>query len=521
MDKMKGLTRWLKRYHFWVLVVALFLVGFAVFFLVRGSLAGQSDSNKSTIEQKFSSMRSLANFPHHPNREYEERMDEQIRLTRDSVRKAWEVKYDKQADLFPWPEELREDFRNAVKDLRPIEATVPFPTEEEPLSINLRNYYRLYIRDEVKKLAEKIGAAEVKPVVSGTPFGGGQEAAPAPKKNAKGVVWLNQQETQKNHFDWSDQRPSVPSTLQVLYAHEDARVLDALMEIILETNGGKDPSVELPITTIEYIRIGKSAQKLEGKVTAGTGDTARGGGHGQPAPEEGFEEPYEEPVFEGEGEGAYEEGTGDDPADGRYVDMENNKLSGQQLRGTTSGDAGAQQGSLAVAKRIPVQMRLVIDQRKISKLLVACGNSPLTVEVQQMRVNPAGGPRRRGEKDGMAAAPQQSGAAHQNYVPVELYGIVSVYNPVDYTALGVEEEEPEEGAEEAAGDGTQPADETGESTAPADAAGETPDTGETGADAAAGDAAEGTEPAGAGPADADAAAGTPPATDEAAEPATP
>jgi hypothetical protein len=170
-------------------------------------------------------------------------------------------------------------------------------------------------------------------------------------------------------------------------------------------------------------------------------------------------------------------------------------------------------------------MRLVIDQRKIPKLLVECGNSPLTVEVQQMRVNPAGGSRGRGgEEAGMAPALEPSSAVLRDYVPVELYGIVSVYNPVDYTALGVEQEAaetPEEGAEETAGDGSEPPDAAGSGTEPADAAEETPETGQTDADAAESEPAEGTEPAGAAPADADAAAGGPPTTDAAAEPATP
>jgi hypothetical protein len=258
---------------------------------------------------------------------------------------------------------------------------------------------------------------------------------------------------------------------------------------------------------------------LGGKVTAATGETSVGVGHGGLAAEEGeVEGVYEEPMgLEGEEGGAYVEGTGEDPADGRYVDMENNKLTGEKLRGTTGGEAGAQQAKMAVAKRIPVQMRLVIDQRKIPKLLVECGNSPLTVEVQQMRVNPTGGSRRRGGEDGMAPALDQASGGRVDYVPVELYGIVSVYNPVDYTALGVEQSETEEGAEEGTEEGTEEVADDG--TQPADAAPGTPDAAETGADA--GDPAASTEPEDTGPADTDAAAGEPAAADAAAEPTTP
>ena len=46
------------------------------------------------------------------------------------------------------------------------------------------------------------------------------------------------------------------------------------------------------------------------------------------------------------------------------------------------------QAYLAVAKRIPLRMRVSIDQRHINKLLVECANSELTVEIRQLMINP-------------------------------------------------------------------------------------------------------------------------------------
>jgi hypothetical protein len=43
---------------------------------------------------------------------------------------------------------------------------------------------------------------------------------------------------------------------------------------------------------------------------------------------------------------------------------------------------------LAVAKRMPVRIRVLMDSRKISNLLVACANAKLTFEVHQLRLNP-------------------------------------------------------------------------------------------------------------------------------------
>jgi hypothetical protein len=82
MDKMKVLTKWLKKYQFWVLIVALLVVGFGVWWLATGALAKEHDSNESTINNKFSSMQQLAGRERHPNEVYLENMDETIRSRR-------------------------------------------------------------------------------------------------------------------------------------------------------------------------------------------------------------------------------------------------------------------------------------------------------------------------------------------------------------------------------------------------------------------------------------------------------
>ena len=166
---------------------------------------------------------------------------------------------------------------------------------------------------------------------------------------------------------------------------------------------------------------------------------------------------------------------GVDPADGRYVNLENAPLSGEQLRGTT-GDVGTEQSTLAVAKRMPVQMRLLINQVELNRLLIECGNSPLTVEVQQLQFNPtAEGTRPRAEAPSPAQGPVNStglGLKERHYRTIELFGIISMYNPVNSSALGIEEPAKEEAggpAADASGTGqtdSPAAEAAAESTAP-------------------------------------------------------
>ena len=54
------------------------------------------------------------------------------------MRLAWEARFREQEDVLKWPEELLPDFIAAVEPLKPIEATVKYPTPaEEELKIGI------------------------------------------------------------------------------------------------------------------------------------------------------------------------------------------------------------------------------------------------------------------------------------------------------------------------------------------------------------------------------------------------
>ena len=109
---------------------------------------------------------------------------------------------------------------------------------------------------------------------------------------------------------------------------------------------------------------------------------------------------------------------------------------------------------------MPVYMKVVIDEREIERLLVECGNSPLTVEVRQLRMLPrTSTPRGAGAEYGTGAGGND--APNPYLRPVELYGIISIYNPVNRASLGFEDTEeagetPETGTEEPPADSTPP-----------------------------------------------------------------
>jgi hypothetical protein len=83
-----------------------------------------------------------------------------------------------------------------------------------------------------------------------------------------------------------------------------------------------------------------------------------------------------------------------DPAEMRYVDEKYQPLPASRLRGALTSRS-PEDALLAVAKRMPVRIRVGIDQRKLNVFLAQCGNAKLPLEVRQVRINrppaPVGG----------------------------------------------------------------------------------------------------------------------------------
>ena len=107
-------------------------------------------------------------------------------------------------------------------------------------------------------------------------------------------------------------------------------------------------------------------------------------------------------------------------------------------------------------KRMPVFLNLLIDQREVSRLLVECANSPLPIEVRQVRVSPAeqsttpaagrqhsqglnmgggGGPNGGRPRPFAARNSDEERDKNPYDVIVEISGIIYIFNPPDQAKL--------------------------------------------------------------------------------------
>jgi len=112
----------------------------------------------------------------------------------------------------------------------------------------------------------------------------------------------------------------------------------------------------------------------------------------------------------------------------RYLDAEGQPVAGD------SGSYGT-----AEFRKLPIKMKLMMDQRWIPRLLINCADATLPVEVKQVRVNPS----QAGE--GVLGRSSQSGrsqslrglAPDPNLAEIILHGVVYIYNPPDTQELAV------------------------------------------------------------------------------------
>ncbi|QDV25419.1 hypothetical protein [Aureliella helgolandensis] len=209
---------------------------------------------------------------------------------------------------------------------------------------------------------------------------------------------------------WTGKAPTV---YEIVYTQENMWVLEGLLNIIKRTNGDALANFQCVIKEIEFIRIGKSAIGSAGTIDSISGARGAMGGAGSMMGGEGYGGGYggEGGMYSGgsggsgygsEGGGMYssEGGSGGyggegygaeggpmvrDPADGRYVDAAYQPVSGEDLR-TKMSSGNAEDAFFVVAKRVPVRLRLKIDQRRTQEFLANCGNADLMLEVRQVRL---------------------------------------------------------------------------------------------------------------------------------------
>jgi hypothetical protein len=410
MDKLKLYLSVVEKYQFWLLCGVMLLVSLGCWWWATGDLAAKIQTRKSAVESTFRNIEAIVNQPSHPSQKVSEEINRQDKALKDGVCSAWEILYNKQKEKNPFPTKvLGADFESQFENLKP----------KAELDPRYRERYQNFIREYLPKLQALIDVRRPKEEKGAADGGriGDRPAMPGPGMGRSGgdVEWVGIVDWDQGDysrllrcFEWQD----TPSTLAVVLAQEDLWVYEAVLRVIKNVNEGAANQAGAAVKRIDALEIGHDA------VSAWKGAAPGGAGPS----------------------GAKDD-TDAKLIDNRYVDDKGMPLPAAALERQSE------------FKMMPIRMCLLMDQRRLPKLLVECANSNMPIEVRGIRIlktqgqpldlasmtaTPGGqgnyqpashavGHNIGGPPGGQSDSPEQETVLYD--VPVEIYATICIYNP--------------------------------------------------------------------------------------------
>ncbi len=469
MDKAKEIWGFVKRQHFWILAPILFITGLAGWFMATGKLARSFDENKGKVDSLISTMSGVRGISPHPNQDYLDNMSTLIEQRRENVRKAWEKKWEIQKQKLVWPEELNKELRDKVDSMRPIESVGK--DKDNALRPIERGWYVDFVKQELPRLAKTIGSRWEPAAGAGgfstSGFGATSSRSSEPRGGEpRGGESFGEEVDESQVVTWSPANQgefaarliapyevNPPRVREILYAQEDLWVLESIIDVIKKTNGDVMARSQAAVKEIRHIKIGKDVKPPREQGFSVVRPAPLAAEEGASTDAAAAEPPAETGGDKGSAEPA--PGTPDgaplapvDPVElivqNRYYDDKYEPIP----------DLATLKLTGMVAKRIPVRLMVLMDQRKMNKLLVEAANAPLTFEVRQLRFNPSSDATSTGPAGVLSGRASEVSLAsptmrakvrdlrdYQTYDRwVELFGIIYIFNPVNDALLTGEQE---------------------------------------------------------------------------------
>lgn len=424
MERLTTVLAILKKQHFWFMVTLATIAGLVAWWSATARLSTEFDGFTAKIDKTYTELERVKNHPQHPNQTIIDGLNAETNELRAQVKAVWEKLYaDQQNTVLKWPAALKEDFLAAIEGKK----------FGDDIHVLRRFRYRDYVKERFRELRHIVKAKEIseRPADGENLFGPGAAARRQAREVEPDyiVIWEDQDKIIRK-YDWGEE---APSPLRVWVTQEELWVYEDLLAIIAETNINSTGPHNATISVINTIEVGQEAASRSGSqnrvahVAAGDG-----GGEGAPAPPPpGGGEPLPQGA-EGEG-GGPNTGEAKTLLEGRYLGKD-----GKPLPATVSATNDE-------FKRMPVRLVVQMNPHEIPRLITACANADLPVEVDQIRINVGGVKRNSREMARLQAAiggnnPEDTGR-RQPHVEVVVHGIIYIFNPVDPKKLGYEQAE--------------------------------------------------------------------------------
>jgi hypothetical protein len=308
--------------------------------------------------------------------------------TASAVKVVWKEVYDRQNSVLIWPKierddkgvvikpGLSDDFVRGALKLPPPErlggnGMDPAQTADTQFWITnsqrFKQEYRAFGKTQIEALCKtlktnyRIGVKEETSKAETATEAGAEEAA----ATGEWVIWSQKsQQGALEHLLFQEGRD--PPTQAILYAQEDLWVYQALANAITKTNVAANTlgNYNAAIKRIQDIQIGEKREAKVGKdiFRVGGSKSTEKAGAAADAEDEAEEKVVEIPAYLTK-------------AGKRYVDAAGNPLKGESLLAL---------GTTAEFKRMPIYLKIDMDQRYLGRFLTECANSQLTIETKQI-----------------------------------------------------------------------------------------------------------------------------------------
>lgn len=444
MDKVKAILGKLKKYHFWLLSLFVFILAVSGIYAASGKLQLEFAQYRRKIDEEFKAVDGIIGQENHPNEKFAQGVNEEIKKLRTDVEKAWNNIYNFQKEkVLRWPKQLGAEYVETLEKLSPI---APIPPE-------IRRAYQNYIKQEFDRLPKIVDARSYKikddPSVAPDVRDRGPGSRGISKGSESTIYKVKWDANNQQSIDQKLNMPNTPTDAEVRICQEDLWVYDSVLRVIAAVNEKATGDHDAKIKKIGRLEIGREAAELFAAEASGVAGAATAA-------------PPITPPLPGTAAGAAPAGVaGAEGAEGaaaanplydkRYVDEQGKPL-----------PAGGTEG--AVFKRMPVYLVVSIEQKSIPEFLAKLAGAALPVETRELRINS----QTRKSSISSSSSPFQStiGGARDSTtvektavtdaqlrelfdVVLELHGVIYIYNPPDPAMLTSSS-----AADQASGEGT-------------------------------------------------------------------
>jgi hypothetical protein len=411
MEKLKPLIK----HHFWILtvVVVLATIGVGVWaWMAAGDLINRQKTDILSAETKAKNVLNVradvadaAAGSVHPNQDTIQGMSKEIESGKSEVLAAWTKLFDEQKAFLAWPGDiLPPNIAKPFDAVRPEQLKFDPNSRDVIVNETIRKQIRQLLPNFMPFLVNSVRAKWSEVDVTGETGkvpAVAAVAAEAPSDDMEKLMfdeplvewalgdqikWYNQLTNFKGNGNQSID--GTPTTIQVVYLKEDLMLLNGILEIIRESNQNAVVPSQTAIREINNIMIGKEAHEAKPLDVGSAVGGGASGAMGEAAGRMDMMRQYMEGIMNG---GEKEEtvvSASDaekmDPANMRYVDKDFKPIEAGKYRQSVSSTQLGADSWMMVVKRVPVRLRLRVDERRIPEILEKCANAKIPLEVRQI-----------------------------------------------------------------------------------------------------------------------------------------